>query len=316
MMKFFKAEHHIPFMSLAKWAVRFSILMMILSVVLFFARGLNYGIDFRGGTEMKITVPETQSVGDVRGILTGQVKGELSVNTESGADAGMQAMKVRISSTGEEAALSEEKISALKTFVTTEIPDSEVKGVTSIGGAVSGELVTKGMLAIGLTLIAISIYIWLRFEWQFSFGAVIALAHDVTLTIGLFSLLQLTFDLSIVAAILAIIGYSLNDTVVVYDRIREKLDISKSEPIETVIDRGINETLRRTTMTSFTTIIAVAALYIFGGAELRGFSFAMLWGVCVGTYSSIFIASPILTYFGLDRADKPKSTTKFADIDA
>lgn len=301
---------------MAKWCVRASAVLVIASIALFLIKGLNYGIDFRGGTEIKIEVSENVSVADIRTQVSDIIDGEVSVITESGADAGRQAMKIRIAADGAEAAMSEEAISEVRTQLTNQIDGSVIRGVTSIGGAVSSELVQKGILAIGLTLIAIGIYIWLRFEWQFSMGAIVALFHDVSLTIGIFSLLGMTFDLSIVAAILAIIGYSLNDTVVVYDRIREKLSMSQTEPVDMVINRGINETLRRTAMTSITTLLAISALYIFGGAELRGFSFAMFWGVCVGTYSSIFIASPILTYFGLDRGDKPKSTTKFADIDA
>ncbi len=316
MQKLFSTKTQIPFMSMAKWCVRVSAILVIVSIALFLIKGLNYGIDFRGGTEIKIEVSETISVADVREQVSNIVAGEVSVITESGADAGKQGMKIRIAADGAEAAMSEDAITAVKSELTNKIEGSEVRGVTSIGGAVSSELVQKGIMAIGLTLIAIGIYIWLRFEWQFSMGAIVALFHDVSLTIGIFSLLGMTFDLSIVAAILAIIGYSLNDTVVVYDRIREKLSMSKSEDVDIVINRGINETLRRTAMTSLTTLLAIAALYVFGGSELRGFSFAMLWGVCVGTYSSIFIASPILTYFGLDRGDKPKSTTKFADIDA
>ena len=304
-----------PFMNWSKMSLALSTFLIVASLALFFMKGLNFGIDFRGGTELKIVVSENLAVVDVRQFYNERVEGDVSVTTETGAQSGQQFMKVRISADGEIAAMSEEQISMLKSELSKEFEGAETRGVNSIGGAVSGELVTKGLMAVAYTLIAIGIYIWLRFEWSFALGAIFALLHDVILTLGMFVVTGLTFDLSVVAAILAIIGYSLNDTVVVYDRIREKFQVSKTEPLGTVINGAINETLPRTIRTALTTLLAVAVLYFLGGAELAGFSLAMIWGVVVGTYSSIFIASPILTIIGVDREDKPKSTSKFSDLD-
>ncbi|HBF98224.1 MAG TPA: protein translocase subunit SecF, partial [Alphaproteobacteria bacterium] len=166
---------------------------------------------------------------------------------------------------------------------------------------ISGELVEAGTLAVILAVIAMLVYIWFRFEWQFSVGAVVALLHDVVLTIGIFSLLQLEFNLSIIAAILTIVGYSMNDTVVVYDRVRENLRKYKKMPLDDLLNLSINDTLSRTAMTSLTTLLALLALYIFGGEVIRGFTFAMIWGVVVGTYSSIFVAAPLLLVLGVKR---------------
>jgi len=183
---------------------------------------------------------------------------------------------------------------------------------------VSGELIRTAILAVVLANAAVLFYIWLRFEWQFAVGAVVALIHDVTLTMGIFSLLQLRFDLSIIAALLTIVGYSLNDTVVVFDRVRESLRKFKKTPLVELLNNSINETLSRTVMTSFTTLIALIALFVLGGDVIRDFVFAMIWGVVVGTYSSVFVASAILLRLGVKRdwsKTAPGAGTKFANID-
>lgn len=196
----------------------------------------------------------------------------------------------------QQVALGLTKISLKKSF-----GEYEVRNQETVGSAVSGELRQKGMLSIGLALLMVLAYIWFRFEWQFGLGAVIALFHDVILTIGVFSLTQIEFNLSIIAAILTIVGYSLNDTVIVYDRIRENLRKYKKMPLPDVLNLSINDTLSRTILTSLTTLLALTALYVLGGEGLRGFSFAMIWGVFVGTYSSIFVASPLLLLLKLKR---------------
>ena len=189
----------------------------------------------------------------------------------------------------------------VKTALTDEIGDYTVRSIDVVGSKVSGELRRKGLIAILSALAMIMLYIWFRFEWQFAVGAVAALFHDVLLTIGVFSLTGIEFNLSIIAAILTIVGYSLNDTVIVYDRIRENLRKYKKMPMPEVLNLSINDTLSRTILTSMTTLLALIALYILGGDGLRGFSFAMIWGVLVGTYSSIFVASPILLLLKLKR---------------
>jgi len=174
----------------------------------------------------------------------------------------------------------------------------------SVGSVVSGELIQSGIMSVGLAIGAVLFYIWIRFEWQFGLGAVIALVHDIILTIGMFALTQLEFNLSIIAAILTIVGYSLNDTVVVYDRIRENLFKFRKKEMPDLINLSLNETLARTVMTSVTTLIALASLYFLGGEAIRGFTAAMIWGIFVGTYSSIFIASPVLLWFELRREEE------------
>ncbi|MEH6726497.1 MAG: protein translocase subunit SecF, partial [Hyphomicrobiales bacterium] len=180
--------------------------------------------------------------------------------------------------------------------------------VEVVGPAVSGELTQTGILAVVASLGAVLIYIWLRFEWQFAVGAVIATLHDVILTIGMFALLQLEFNLASIAAVLTIVGYSLNDTVVVYDRVREKLRKFKRLPIGELLDMAINKTLSRTALTSITTLLALGGLYIFGGEVIASFTFAMIWGVVIGTYSSIFLAAPLLIFLKLRNTDAAKGT--------
>ncbi|MEL6808385.1 MAG: protein translocase subunit SecF, partial [Pseudomonadota bacterium] len=199
------------------------------------------------------------------------------------------------------------------------VPDIRFLSTESVGPKVSGELIQTAALAVVLAIAAVLIYIWLRFEWQFALGAVAALVHDVILTIGVFSELQIKFDLAIIAALLTIVGYSLNDTVVVFDRVRENLRKYKKRPLAEVLNISINETLSRTLMTSVTTLLALISLYVLGGDVIRGFVFAMIWGVIVGTYSSVFVASTILLWLGVKRNwDKPDANAgnQYANIDA
>jgi preprotein translocase subunit SecF len=203
--------------------------------------------------------------------------------------------------------------------MTIAVPDILFVSVESVGPKVSGELIQTAALAVILAIGAVLIYIWLRFEWQFALGAVVALIHDVILTIGVFSELQIKFDLAIIAALLTIVGYSLNDTVVVFDRVRENLRKYKKKKLAEVLNISINETLARTVMTSVTTLLALIALYVLGGDVIRGFVFAMIWGVIVGTYSSVFVASTILLWLGVKRNwTKPDNTAgnQYANIDA
>ena len=192
--------------------------------------------------------------------------------------------------------------------------------IESVGPKVSGELIQTAVIAVMLAIGAVLFYIWLRFEWQFSVGAVAALIHDVTLTIGIFSVMQIKFDLAIIAAILTIVGYSLNDTVVVFDRVRENLRKFKKMDLKEVLNLSINDTLSRTMMTSVTTLIALISLFVLGGDVIRGFVFAMIWGVVVGTYSSVFVASAILLRLGVKRdwnkSDNGNAGTQYANIDA
>ena len=285
----------IKFMAWRHLGMIFSTALMIASVFLFFTKGLNYGIDFVGGTMIQIQTPEvkadipalraklkTLKLGDVQVQGFGKPNEVLiRVQTQPGGEKAQQKVVDKV-----KAALGNKV-----TYRRTEV----------VGPTVSGELFTDGMIAIATAIVVVLIYIWLRFEWQFALGAVGALVHDVVLTIGIFSLLGLEFNLSIIAAILTIVGYSLNDTVVVFDRVRENLRKFKKMPLLELLDLSLNETLSRTLMTSLTTLLALLALYTFGPAVISGFTFAMIWGVIVGTYSSIIIASPTLNILGVKR---------------
>ena len=226
---------------------------------------------------------------------------------------------IRIQAQKGEEAVTPAMIRDVQAAMTIAVPDILFVSVESVGPKVSGELIQTAALAVILAIGAVLIYIWLRFEWQFALGAVVALIHDVILTIGVFSELQIKFDLAIIAALLTIVGYSLNDTVVVFDRVRENLRKYKKKKLAEVLNISINETLARTVMTSVTTLLALIALYVLGGDVIRGFVFAMIWGVIVGTYSSVFVASTILLWLGVKRNwTKPDNTAgnQYANIDA
>jgi preprotein translocase subunit SecD len=226
---------------------------------------------------------------------------------------------LRIQAQDETESVTPETIAAVEAALQLAVPDIQFTSVESVGPKVSGELIKTAVLAVALAIGAVLVYIWMRFEWQFAVGAVIALVHDVALTIGVFSELQIQFDLAIIAALLTLVGYSLNDTVVVFDRVRENLRKYKQRPLREVLNLSINETLSRTMVTSLTTLLALLALYVLGGDVIRGFVFAMIWGVIVGTYSSIFVASTVLMWLGIKRDwSKPDANagTQFANIDA
>ena len=286
----------IRFMWLRRYNFPLSAALSVLSVILFVFIGPQYGIDFRGGTlvEMK-TAEQPADIGAIRATMTRLDVGEVQVQevTEFG---GEKSVLIRIQQQpGGDEAQQEVVVKVRQAFGDT----VEFRRVEVVGPRVSGELATKGTIALLVTLAAIMVYVWFRFEWQFSVGAIIATVHDVLLTLGFFVVARLDFNLASIAAILTIVGYSLNDTVVVYDRIRENLRKYKKMPITEILDRSINETLARTTMTSLTTLLALLALFIFGGQVIRAFVAAMIFGVVIGTYSSIYIAAPVLIFFKL-----------------
>ena len=250
--------------------------------------------------------PVRTDPGDYRAALADLDLGDVAVQEISdpgkaleGDTSGSVVVRIEQHDDGPEA--HRESLNAVKAAIETGIPEVKILATDTVGAKVSGELVTAGILAVLFAIGGVLVYIWLRFEWQFSVGAVVALAHDVALTIGVFSLLGLEFNLSIIAAILTIVGYSLNDTVVVYDRVREKLRKYKKMPLPDLIDFALNKTLSRTLMTSITTLLALIALYVLGGPVMQGFTFAMIWGVVIGTYSSVFVAAPILVQLGVKR---------------
>ena len=274
----------------------FSSVMIIGSLLAFLVQGLNFGIDFKGGILVEISSSEAVDIAGLRGRMQTLDLGEVQIQ-QFGTPTDVL---IRVAE-ADDAVSTERDLSAVDAMRQNLEGAFEIRRVEIVGPQVSRELIQTGLLAVVAAISSMLIYIWFRFEWQFSVGAVMALVHDVILTIGVFSLLQLDFNLSILAAILTIVGYSMNDTVVVYDRVRENLRKYKKMDISELLDIAINQTLSRTVMTSVTTLLALIALYTLGGEVIRGFTFAMIWGVLVGTYSSIFIAAPLLIRLGVKR---------------
>ncbi len=303
-LRFVPDNTDISFMRFARPGFIASIVAVLGSIVLFFTVSLNYGIDFTGGTEILVRPTQenaqTLTIDEMRAVVGGLGLGSTELQ-EFGGD-GDVAIRIGLQDGGEEA--QQEAVAKVKQAFGDRV---EYRAVNSLGSKVSGELARDGILAILLSFIAIMIYIWLRFEWQFAIGTVATLIHDVALTIGLLCLVRVQFDLTSIAAILTIVGYSLNDTVVVFDRFRENLRKYKKMPFDKMVDLSLNQTLPRTLMTSISTLLALLALYIFGGEVLRSFTFIMIFGVIVGTYSSIFIGAPLLSMMGayVDRTPKP-----------
>jgi len=323
-LKLVPKETKVDFFSFSKITISLSSALVIGTIIAFFTMGLNFGIDFRGGTMLMVETPEAVEVGEYRDLLSDVVEGDVTVTELSDPAAALtgeanNVIMVRIEQIGDDAAVQNDLIKEVKATLSDAFEGIVFLQTDSVGAKVSGELVQAGVLAIVLAVGAVLFYIWLRFEWQFSVGAVVALVHDIFITIGIFCVTQIEFNLTIIAAILTIVGYSLNDTVVVFDRVRENLRRYKSMELKDVLNLSINETLSRTIMTSVTTLIALLTLYFLGGDVIRGFTFAMIWGVVIGTYSSIFVASFILLRLGVKRDwDKTDNAagTQFADIDA
>jgi len=277
------------FSSKFKHANVFSITLFLISIILISFKGLNYGIDFKGGTLIELRSNNTEA-SLIRDVLKNMDLGD--VNVKKFGKEGDFLIKV------EQKGDNNKLIPEIKKNLSDNLnSDVNFRRVENVGPKVSAELLQSGIIAISLSLAAMLFYIWVRFEWQFSIGSIIALFHDVIITIGIFSLLSLEINLSIIAAVLTIVGYSMNDTVVIYDRIRENLGKFHKLDISDIANLSINETLARTIITSVTTLLALFSIFILGGEILRGFSFAMILGVLIGTYSSIFVASPILKYF-------------------
>ncbi|MHA6289164.1 protein translocase subunit SecF [Maricaulis sp. CAU 1757] len=305
LVKYLPVSANVPFVQHRFIALVISAFIIVGSIVAFAVNGINFGIDFRGGIQGEVIVPQPEADLDgIRSVAGGLGLGEPRVQGAGHTSEGFATVLVSLPLQPGEGMEGEQAQNAareqLETALLAVYPDLDISW-TVIGGAVSGELVVAGATAIAVALFLMLIYIWFRFEWQYSAGAIIALVHDVIATIGLFSITQLTFDLATVAAILTIVGYSMNDTVIVYDRIRENLRKYKKMPLEDVINLSINDTLSRTILTSSTTLVALVSLYVIGGASLQGFAFAMIWGIIIGTHSSIFVASPILMFTGVQR---------------
>ena len=282
---------NINFVSQFKKANIISIILFILSLLLVSFKGLNYGIDFKGGTLIELRTEKSIKASSIRDTLSSMNLGDVNVK-KFGKD-GDYLIKVE-----QKESNNNELIPQIKKKLTENLnAEIDFRRVENVGPKVSAELLESSIIAISLALAAMLFYIWIRFEWQFSVGSIIALFHDVVITLGIFSMLSLEINLSIIAAVLTIVGYSMNDTVVIYDRIRENLFKYTKISISDIANLSINETLARTIITSVTTLLALVSIYTLGGEILRGFSFAMILGVIIGTYSSIFVASPILKFF-------------------
>ena len=307
-LKLVPSETTINFMRLRMPALGFSGVLVAVSIALFTLVGLNLGIDFRGGILIEArNSAGAADIGSIRSDLNRLGLGDISIQGfGSETDVLVRVQRQE----GDESA----QIAAIKAITDALGEDYDIRRTEFVGPTVGAELAEKGVLAVICALLAIMVYIWFRFEWQFSIAAILALAHDVLSTIGLFALTSFEFNLATVAAILTIAGYSINDTVVVFDRVRENLRRDKSYEQPVILNRSLNETLSRTVMTSVTTLLALFAIVLFGGAVLRDFALAMMWGVLIGTYSSVFVAVGALAFFDLkrhlDEDDDPGAVTE------
>lgn len=315
-LKLVPAETNWNFLKFSRVSVGASGAAFVASILLVLFAGLNFGIDFRGGTTIRTESANPFDVGSYRDALSPLGLGDVSItevfDPTFAADKNVAMIRIEVQE-GDEA-VAAATVAAVEDALRNIDPAMEFPLVESVGPKVSGELIQRAVIAVLLAIGAVLFYIWIRFEWQFSLGAVAALIHDVVLTLGMFSALQIKFDLAIIAALLTIVGYSLNDTVVVFDRIRENLRKYRKPRLVEVLNMSINDTLSRTVMTSVTTLLALLALFTFGGDVIRGFVFAMIWGVVVGTYSSVFIATNVLLHLGVKRdwsKQDSKSGTQF-----
>ena len=301
----FKIAKDIKFSKFYKKMNILSFILICLSIVVLLIKGLNLGVDFKGGTLIEVRTENVKiDISEIRQSLLKMELGDVTVKNFGRENDYL--VKIEMTNTNDT-----NFIQSINNQLSSDLGSAvNFRRVENVGPKVSSELLKAGLLAITLSLVAMLIYIWIRFEWQFSLGAIIALIHDVIITVGIFSLLSYEINLSIVAAVLTIVGYSMNDTVVIFDRIRENLKKYSKIPISDISNTSTNETLSRTLITSVTTLLALFSIYIFGGAILKGFSFAMIIGVIVGTYSSIFVATPILNYTNVSQKTILKENTE------
>ena len=321
-LKLVPSETNWPFFKRAKMTFGLSAVLFVASIVVFLTMGLNFGIDFRGGTTIRSESSQPVDIAAYRDAMAGVDLGDVTMTEVFDPSFGpdKNVAQIRIQAQDEVESITPETIAAVEGALQTIDPAITFPSVESVGPKVSGELIKTAVPAVVLAIGAVLFYIWLRFEWQFALGAVAALVHDVMLTIGIFSVLQIRFDLATIAALLTIVGYSLNDTVVVFDRVRENLRRYKKLQLVEVLNQSINETLSRTLMTSVTTLVALIALFVLGGDVIRGFVFAMIFGILVGTYSSVFVASNVLLFLGVKRdwskSDGGGAGTNFGNVKA
>lgn len=305
-IKILPQKTNLRFVKYAKPAAVISAILCVASIIGCFYPGLNMGIDFRGGASLEVSKPAGQSIDleAVRGAVSNLGLGDVGVqgiarrdtNVEDGSTA---VLRFQIPEGQDQTAV----VNEVESAITAAVGEVGYSGVSVVGSKVSGELFTSGLLALGSAIALMFAYIWFRFEPQFGFGAVAGLLHDIILTFGLIVLMRLEFSLNMVAAILTVIGYSMNDTVVVFDRLRENLRKYKTMPLRDVIDLSLNETLTRTIITGVTAVMVLGALAVFGGEALFGFSIALMFGIIIGTYSSIYVGAPIILLWGVKRGE-------------
>jgi preprotein translocase SecF subunit len=299
-----------------------SIAAVVVSILAVAIMGLNFGVDFKGGTTIRTESTQAVDVGVYRDALGVLELGDVAITQvfDPTFREDQHVAMVRIEAQEGEEAITPETIAGIEGALRAVDPAITFPSVESVGPKVSAELIWAALMAVAAGSLGIWIYVWLRFEWQFAVGSVAALVHDVVVTVGVFAIFQLKFDLTIVAALLTILGYSINDTVVIFDRLRENLAKYKAIPLREMMNLTANETLSRTIMTATTTILSLTCLLILGGDVIRGFVFAMLFGVIIGTYSTLYVAKNIVLMLGLDRSDKPKTGKpadhEFADVEA
>lgn len=296
-IQFLPHDFKFDFISFRMWPITLSCVLTLVSMVSLATQGLTYGIDFSGGIKMEARAKNELNIGQLREDLNALGLGEIAISSigDSGKD-----VTIRVGAQVGDEKATNSAVTIIKEKIAN---DFDIRQTDVVGPKVGSELVISGALAIALGIIGIAIYVWFRFEWQFALGACLSICHDVITTIGLFSLLRLQFDLSTVAAVLTIAGFSINDTVVVYDRVRDTLRKYKKLPLPDILNLSLNKVLSRTILTTITATLSVIALVAVGGDVLRTFSIAMLWGMFVGVYSTIYIALPVLVYFELRRDD-------------
>ena len=295
MIRYVALAPTLAFMAWRKLFLAFSASLVLASVALFFVQGLNFGVDFRGGILLEVKTDGPADLGELRRLLGGLELGAVTLQEFGGSDDVLINLQRQ---EGDEA----EQVQAIQMVKDALGPRVlEYRRTEFVGPKVGSELKEAGAIATGLALLVIGVYIWFRFEWQFSLAALIALLHDVLATIGFYALTQIEFNLATLAAVLMIAGYSINDTVVIFDRVRESLRKFKKMDLFELLDLSINQTLSRTILTSFTTLLALIALFVFGGPVIRGFTTGLIWGICIGTYSSIALAVPLLARFNIRR---------------
>lgn len=312
LLQYWSKSTNVRFMSYRLPALLFSAVLIAASFALIFTKGMNFGIDFAGGSVIEIEQPEGVQEEDVREVMAGLGLGEVGVNAARGTGVeGIEVIVIRFATQQAEPGMDQDAAQQqandrVRAALNEAFTNVNVRSSAAVGPKVSGELLRSGLIALGVALALMMAYISVRFQWKYALGAVAALFHDVIITMGMFSLTQFEFNLSTIAALLTIVGYSMNDTVIVFDRVREEARKYKKMDSEKVIDLAVNQTLSRTLLTSGTTLLALLSIYLFGGTVLSGMSFALIFGIIIGTYSSVFVASSVLLLLGLDQGEKQR----------